>query len=117
MIWLIDAQLPRRLAIRLTELGHDAVRTRDLPRGNRSTDSDLCGIADASGSVLVSKDRDFLDSYYINKTPLQLLWVTVGNITNTELLTLFETLLPDLQQAFIHSKCIEMSGQELIIHH
>ena len=117
MKWLIDAQIPRRLAIRLTELGHDAVHTQDLPRGNRSTDNDLCHIADASGRVLVSKDRDFLDSYYINKTPMQLLWVTIGNVTNIELLRLFESLLPDLQQAFIHSRCIEMTGQELIIHH
>jgi len=114
--WPIDAQLPRRLATRLTELGHDAVHSRDLPRGNRSTDSDLCKIADASGRILVSKDRDFLDSFYINGLPLQLLWVTVGNATNTDLLKLLESMLPDLQQAFAHSTCIEITSHELIVH-
>jgi predicted nuclease of predicted toxin-antitoxin system len=114
--WLIDAQLPRRLAVRLMELGHDAVHTRDLPRGNRSTDSDLCRIADASARILVSKDRDFLDSFYINSSPSRLLWVTVGNVTNTELLILFESMLPDLQQAFACSKCIEITSHELIVH-
>jgi len=114
--WLNDAQLPRRLAIRLTELGHDAVHTLDLPRGNRSTDSDLCRIADAADRILVSKDRDFLDSFYINGTPSQLLWETLGNVTNMELLKLFESLLPDLQHAFAHSKCIEMTSRELIVH-
>ena len=59
MKWLIDAQLPRRLAVRLTDLGHDAIHTLDLPRRNRSTDSDICRIADASGRILVSKDRDY----------------------------------------------------------
>ena len=116
MKWLIDAQLPRRLAIRLTELGHDAVHTLDLPRGNRSTDNDLCRIADADSRILVSKDRDFLDSFYINGSPSYLLWVTVGNVANAELLKLFESMLPDLHQAFADSKCVEMTLKELIVH-
>ncbi len=116
MKWLIDAQLPRRLAVRLTDLGHDAIHTLDLLRRNRSTDSDICRIADASGRILVSKDRDFLDSFYINGTPSQLLWVPIGNITNTELLIRFESLLPDLQEAFADSRCVEMTLAGLIIH-
>ena len=105
MKWLIDAQLPRRLAVRLTDLGHDAIHTLDLLRRNRSTDSDIC-----------RKDRDFLDSFYINGTPSQLLWVPIGNITNTELLIRFESLLPDLQEAFADSRCVEMTLVGLIIH-
>lgn len=116
MKWLIDAQLPRRLAMRLTELGHDAVHTLDLPRGNRSTDNDLCRIADTDSRILVSKDRDFLDSFYINGSPSHLLWVTVGNVANAELLKLFESMLPDLHQAFAASQCVEMTLTELIVH-
>ena len=69
MKWIIDAQLPRRLAKRLQELGHDAVHTLDLPQGNRTTDAEICQIADTSERVLVSKDRDFLDSFIVNGTP------------------------------------------------
>ena len=39
MNFLIDAQLPRRLAHWLCEAGHDGVHTRDLPLGNRTPDS------------------------------------------------------------------------------
>ncbi len=73
-------------------------------------------MADSDGRILVSKDRDFLDSFYINGTPRQLLWVTVGNVTNTDLLALVEAMLPDLEQAFAHSKCVEMTSHELIVH-
>jgi predicted nuclease of predicted toxin-antitoxin system len=36
--FLIDAQLPRRMAGWLTAAGCDAVHTLDLPAGNRATD-------------------------------------------------------------------------------
>jgi len=35
MKFLVDAQLPRRLARWLQASGHDAIHTRDLPEGNR----------------------------------------------------------------------------------
>lgn len=39
MKFLIDAQLPRRLARRLEAAEHDAIHTLDLPAGNRTTDA------------------------------------------------------------------------------
>ncbi len=39
MKFLIDAQLPRRLAVHLQNLGHDVVHTLDMPSGNRTTDT------------------------------------------------------------------------------
>jgi predicted nuclease of predicted toxin-antitoxin system len=34
MRYLVDAQLPRRLALRLRDAGYDALHTLDLPDGN-----------------------------------------------------------------------------------
>jgi predicted nuclease of predicted toxin-antitoxin system len=41
MKYLIDAQLPRRLAHYLRGRGHDVVDTRDLPQGNQTGDSTI----------------------------------------------------------------------------
>lgn len=41
MNWLIDAQLPRRLAHRLRTEGEDVLHALDLPDGNRTTDAAL----------------------------------------------------------------------------
>jgi predicted nuclease of predicted toxin-antitoxin system len=46
MKFLIDAQLPRRLAHQLSSAGYDAIHTLDLPNGNRTSDADIIGIAD-----------------------------------------------------------------------
>lgn len=116
MKWLIDAQLPRRLAVRLKDLGHDAIHTLDLPERNRTSDAEVNRFADQDDRVVVSKDRDFLDSLLITGMPSRLLWVTTGNISNADLLALFESLLPELHNAFLKYDCVELTTSGLMIH-
>ena len=88
MRFIIDAQLPRRLALRLGELGHEAVHTLDLVDGNRTSDQALCTQADASGATVVTKDADFAISRALAGTPQRLLVIATGNIGNAQLLAL-----------------------------
>ena len=67
MKFLIDAQLPARLAGLLGAAGHDAVHTSQLPEGNRTTDAALAATADAEDRVVVSKDRDFRDRHLLRR--------------------------------------------------
>jgi len=87
--FLVDAQLPPRLARALVAAGHDAVHTLDLPEGNRSTDRTVAEAADADDRVLVTKDGDFRDSHRLRGSPRRLLIVATGNIGNDELLAIF----------------------------
>jgi predicted nuclease of predicted toxin-antitoxin system len=116
MNWLIDAQLPRRLSEQLRALGHDALHTLDLPNGNRTTDGEINRIAAETRRIVISKDRDFLDSHLVTGLPPKLLWVTVGNISNIELLTLFELQMLELQIAFAKFNCIELTAKGLVVH-
>jgi hypothetical protein len=52
MKFLIDAQLPRRMARRLHAAGHDAIHTLDLSAGNRTTDAEISRMADRDGRAL-----------------------------------------------------------------
>ena len=56
MKFLVDAQLPARLARFLNDAGHDTVHTSDLPGGNRTTDARIAEFADGDGRVVVTKD-------------------------------------------------------------
>ncbi len=116
MKWLVDAQLPRRLAQRLQALGHDATHTLDLPDGNRTTDAEINRIAAAEDRVVISKDSDFVDSLLLTGMPPKLLWVTTGNIRNAALVSLVESLLPDIDVAFQQSRYVELSTSGLVIH-
>lgn len=56
---LVDAMLPRRLAERLRELGHDAKHVRGLGQAAR-TDADIWDMACRDNCLLLSKDAGFL---------------------------------------------------------
>lgn len=105
---LVDAQLPRRLAHLFTAAGHDAVHTFDSPGGNRTPDRELCEICQRDNRMLVTKDSDFTDSFFLRGEPARLLLVSTGNITNRELEALFRARLADVVLAFGSARFLEL---------
>lgn len=116
MKFLIDAQLPAQLARLLQHAGHDAVHTAALPEGNYTTDSRIAEIADAQSRVVVTKDRDFRNGHLLSASPRKLLVVATGNITNAELIALFQTRLDVIVDAFGESDFVELGPHTLVIH-
>jgi predicted nuclease of predicted toxin-antitoxin system len=113
--FLIDAQLPARLAQFLNRAGHDAVHTAGLPHGNRSTDSQVAQHADVEDRVVVTKDQDFRDGHLLGRSPRKLLVVTTGNITNDALLSLFELHLDAIVSALGEADFVELTQDALAL--
>jgi predicted nuclease of predicted toxin-antitoxin system len=116
MNFLVDAQLPARLARFLNNAGHDAQHTSDLPEGNRTTDARIAELADADDRIVVTKDRDFRDGHLLAGSPRRLLVVATGNITNNALLALFETHLDAIVAALDEADYVELGPDALIVH-
>ena len=116
MKFLVDAQLPRRLARRLGTAGHDAVHTLDLPDGNRTPDADICRLADLDGRIVVTKDADFVSSYLLSRRPGRLLLVSVGNSANDDLERRFFAELPAIVLALSDSAFVELTTAGLVVH-
>lgn len=116
MKFLIDAQLPVRLARWMREKGHDVVHTRDLPDGNRTEDRDINRISMREQRTVVTKDGDFVDTLVLQQTPHRLLLISTGNISNVELLKLIEDnhdlIVSELQQA----NFVELGQRSLTVH-
>lgn len=96
MRFLVDAQVPRRMAGWLIAAGCDAVHTLDLPAGNRTTDQQILDLADREQRAVVTKDADCVDSHILQARPGKLLLVSTGNISNRDLEALTVPLLPDI---------------------
>jgi uncharacterized protein with PIN domain len=56
MKFVVDAQLPRRLARELAASGHDAVHTLDFPAANRTQDKEIVALAIRENRIVVTKD-------------------------------------------------------------
>ncbi len=72
MRFLLDAQLPLRLAHQVSAAGHDVVHTSELRDGNRTNDAEIARRADAEDRVVVTKDRYFRDGHLLHSTPRRL---------------------------------------------
>lgn len=115
MKFLVDAQLPRRLAKWLNAAGHDALHTLDLPRKNLTPDSEVVARARLEGRVVVSKDADFVQSFLISGEP-SLLLISTGNISNDDLEKTLRANLSGIETAFTSSRFIEITRDALVVH-
>ncbi|HKS10425.1 MAG TPA: DUF5615 family PIN-like protein [Pyrinomonadaceae bacterium] len=116
MKFLIDAQLPRRLAHQLRAAGFETTHTLDLPQGNRTTDRALITFSLTEQCVVITKDADFVDSFLLRHEPWKLLLVSTGNIDNSELLRLFQLNTNQLAESFKTFDFIELNRTSMICH-
>jgi predicted nuclease of predicted toxin-antitoxin system len=114
--FLFDAQLPRRLAARVREAGHETVHTLDLPLGNRTPDSALNELSVREGYAVVTKDSDFVNSFLLQQRPHKLLLVSTGNIRNSELESLLVSNLEVIADGFRLFDFIEINKEAVVFH-
>jgi len=116
MNFLVDAQLPRRLANHLRAAGHDALHTFDLPQGNRTTDIAINALSVREHRVVITKDADFVNSFLLVHQPYKLLLISTGNISNADLESLFVSQIATLATAFASYDYVELTRSMLIYH-
>ncbi len=116
MKFLVDAQLPYGLRSLLIAAGFDAIHTDDLPDKERTTDAQIRNVSLKEDRIVVSKDADFVDSFYIQGKPQKLLLISTGNIRNHDLYRLFQKNLAKIVELFRFCSLVEMSNQEIIGH-
>ena len=116
MKFIVDAQLPRRLAHQLIAAGHAAAHTLDLAKGNRSTDEDIRSFAIRENCVIVTKDEDFVTGYLIHGAPPKLLLISTGNISNNALSLLVAGNLTAVVAALSEHDFVELTSSALTTH-
>lgn len=116
MRFLVDAQLPRRLARRLRQEGLEVIHTLDLPLRNRTPDSIISDLSVSDQYIVVTKDEDFVISFHLQRRPRKLLLVSTGNIKNAELEALFLASLPEVVAGFEQFDFLEITRKAVISH-
>ncbi|ALB40479.1 MULTISPECIES: DUF5615 family PIN-like protein [Nostocales] len=116
MKFLIDAQLPMRIANLLDNLGYDVIHTKNLPLKNATPDSEINKLSILEQRIVITKDKDFLDSFLIKQEPYKLLLITTGNISNKQIEQLFLQNITQIIELFLTYDFLEMTRDSLIIH-
>ena len=94
IIWL-DAHLSPHLARWITEtFGGECLHVRDLGLRN-AEDTEIFEKARDAGSIIMTKDEDFVRLVERNNPPPQVIWVTAGNMSNARFKSLLLKTFPD----------------------
>ncbi|ABB56564.1 DUF5615 family PIN-like protein [Synechococcus elongatus] len=116
MRFLIDAQLPIRLARLLREFGYDTIHTRELPAQNKTPDSTINLISLQDKRIVITKDSDFVNSFLASQKPYKLLLISTGNIKNSDLEALFVANLGAMVKLLDQHSYIEVSRDSITVH-
>ncbi len=116
MKFLVDAQLPVRLARFLKTSGYDTLHTKDLPQQNATSDTEINDITIEQERVVITKDSDFVNSFMTIQKPSKLLLISTGNIRNSELEQIFKSNLSTLVDLLENNDYVEMNRDRIIVH-
>ncbi len=98
MRFLVDAQLPPALARWLAAKGHEAEHVADR-RLQAAPDAAIWDYALQAGAAIVTKDEDFAQRKGLTENGPAVVWIRLPNTRRRELLSWFETALPDILSA------------------
>lgn len=111
MKFIVEAQLPYGIKLLINSKGYDAVHTDDLEKGERTSDHEINRISIKEQRVVITKDRDFLDSHLLRNQPKNLLLITTGNIKNKVLFELIRVNFSSLINLFEHYHFVQLSTE------
>ena len=90
MKFLCDVHIPYKLTKSLTKMGFESVHINTILNKWHTTDNEISQYANSNNMVVITKDSDFRDSFFVKKSPQKLIKVNLGNISNKELIKIFK---------------------------
>lgn len=95
--------------------GVEALHVNDMADRWFTKDKDICLYADQHDFTVITKDADFKNEFLLKRTPKKLIKINLGNIPNSELLTIFKYNLQVLSDLIESSCIIEINQDGLFI--
>jgi predicted nuclease of predicted toxin-antitoxin system len=82
MKFLCDVHISFKLVRHLRSLGYEVFHVNEILDTWFSSDSLISKFADDNDLIVITKDSDFRNSFYINNSPKKLIKINLGNISN-----------------------------------
>jgi predicted nuclease of predicted toxin-antitoxin system len=113
MRFIVDAQLPYGLKLFLKDNGFDTIHTDDMPNMERTSDIEILKISELENRIIITKDKDFLDSHLLFDKPKKLILITSGNIKNKAFFLLFKNNLSKIIELLPQHSLIELNNFDI----
>jgi predicted nuclease of predicted toxin-antitoxin system len=97
MKFLCDVHISIKLVKHLNK-EHNCIHVNTILDKWHTSDSAIANYSDLNNLILITKDFDFKNSYFVNKTPKKLLKINLGNISNAQLIEIFDRFLSEIEE-------------------
>jgi len=91
MKFLCDVHISYKVLKYLKTIDEASLHINEILDKWHTSDKAISEYADENDFVVVSKDADFVNSFFIKQTPKKLIKVSLGNISNVQLIQIFKT--------------------------
>jgi predicted nuclease of predicted toxin-antitoxin system len=98
MKFLCDVHISYKVVNFLAGLGYETIHVNQILDRWNTRDNDICSYADSNGLIVITKDYDFLDSYFLKNTPKKLIKINLGNISTTDLIKSLSDILDAIER-------------------
>lgn len=98
MRFLCDVHISYKVKRFLLTCGHHATHVNELPQKSETDDLVICRYTDEEDSILITKDADFVDFYFIKQSPKRILKINLGNVATRELIQMISRILPVVEK-------------------
>ena len=104
MKFIVDTQLPPKLASYLSEKENDCIHTTSFPEGHLLKDTQIIEIAKNDDRIIITKDSDFTEYFMLRGAPPKVLLIEFGNIGNKELFRMFDLFFNEVVEGQSRAK-------------
>lgn len=98
MQFLCNVHISLKIVKFLNSKNYNCIHVNSILDKWYTKDSAMANYSDENDLILITKDADFRDSYFLKNTPKKLLKINLGNISNSELITIIETNLDKIEK-------------------
>jgi predicted nuclease of predicted toxin-antitoxin system len=111
---LCDVHISYKIVRFFKQQNIESFHVNELPDKWFSKDTFIANYADGNSLVLITKDEDFKNSHFLQSKPKHVIRITLGNISNDKLITIFSRNLELISNAMQSEKCyLEINEQFL----
>ncbi len=112
MRFLCDVHIAIKIVKWLQSKKFEATHVNSILKGSSTSDNEIRKFADENNYIIITKDRDFKNSFFINKTPQKLVKINLGNISNEELINILNKNISTISFLNTYSRFFLELGNE-----
>ena len=98
MKFICDVHISYKLVRHLIDLGFETLHVNSLLNKWYTHDHEISTFADLHDLILITKDNDFKNSFFVQKTPRKLIKVSLGNVSNQNLIKIISENIGAIQK-------------------